>query len=83
VIRLVERIDRVPEQYFKKLAGTDSIWEIRTQIAGNSYRFLGFFDGATLFILASGFSKKQQKTPTRQIELAMERRKEYLQRRKS
>ena len=83
VLRLVERMDRIPEQYFKKLAGIDYIWEIRAQIAGSSYRFLGFFDGATLLVLTSGFSKKQQKTPIREIELALERRKEYLQRRKS
>jgi phage-related protein len=82
VFRVVERFDLVPQQYFKKLVGTDDIWEIRVQIAGNSYRLLGFFHGATLLILTSAFSKKQQKTPSREIDLAMERRKDYLQRRK-
>jgi phage-related protein len=82
VLRLVERIDRVPEQYLKKLVGTDHLWEIRAQIAGNSYRLLGFFDGAVLMVLPSGFSKKQQKTPQREIELAEARRLNYLQRKK-
>ena len=82
VLRLIERLDMVPQQYFKKLVGTDDIWEIRAQISGNSYRLLGFFDGSTLLILTTGFSKKQQKTPSREIGLAIQRRKDYLQRRK-
>ena len=81
VLRLVESMDMVPKQYFKKLVGTDQLWEIRVQIGGNSYRFLGFFDGPVMLILTSGFSKKQQKTPIREIELAQQRRNDYLQRR--
>jgi phage-related protein len=80
VLRLVEKLDRVPEQYLKKLAGTDQIWEIRVQIGGKSYRLLGFFDGPVLLILTSGFVKKQQKTPHQEIELAQRRRTEYLER---
>jgi phage-related protein len=71
----------VPQQYFKKLVGTEDLWEIRSQMAGNSYRLLGFFDGATLLILTSAFAKKQQKTPSREIQLAHQRRTDYLQRR--
>jgi phage-related protein len=81
VFRLVERLDIVPQRYLKKLVGTENLWEIRVQIAGNSYRFLGFFDGPLLLILTSGFSKKQQKIPTREIDLAQQRRTEYRQRR--
>jgi phage-related protein len=83
VLRLAENMDRVPEQYLKKLVGTDHLWEIRAHTAGNSYRLLGFFDGPVLMVLTSGFSKKQQKTPLREIELAEARRLNYLQRRKS
>ena len=82
VLRLVERVERVPDQYLKKLVGTQDLWEIRVQTAGNSYRFLGFFDGPMLLVLTSGFSKKQQKTPRREIQLAEARRSDYLQRRK-
>lgn len=81
VLRLVERMDRVPQQYFKKLVGTDDLWEIRVQIGGSSYRFLGFFVDQGLLVLASGFSKKRQKTPAKEIELAHQRKNEYLQRR--
>jgi phage-related protein len=80
VLRLVERLDRVPEQYLKKLVGTDQLWEIRIQAGGKNYRLLGFFDGPVLLILTSGFQKKQQKTPRQEVELAQRRRTEYLQR---
>ena len=80
VLRLVERLDRVPEQYLKKLVGTEQIWEIRIQMGGKKYRLLGFFDGPVLLILTSGFVKKQQKTPHKEIELAQRRRTEYLER---
>jgi phage-related protein len=83
VLRIVEELELVPQQYMKKLVGSDGLWEIRSQIGGNNYRFLGFFDGATILILTSGFSKKQQKTPAQEIELAKQRRKEYLERKKS
>ncbi|MCX6135444.1 MAG: type II toxin-antitoxin system RelE/ParE family toxin [Ignavibacteriales bacterium] len=80
VLRLVERLERVPEQYLKKLAGTDQLWEIRIQGGGKSYRLLGFFDGPVLMVLTSGFVKKRQKTPRQEIELAQRRRNEYLER---
>jgi phage-related protein len=83
VLRLVERIDIVPMQYLKKLDGTQDIWEIRIQFGGNNYRLLGFFDEGKLIILTNGFSKKTQKTPTKEIKLAEQRRSEYLQRSKS
>jgi len=82
VLRLVEKLEIVPQQYFKKLVNTNDLWEIRVQIGGNSYRLLGFFDKSTLLILTSGFSKKQQKTPAKEIELASQRKRDYLQRRK-
>jgi phage-related protein len=82
VLRLVESLDRVSEQYLKKLAGTEHLWEIRAQLAGSSYRFLGFFDGPVLLILTNAFSKKQQKTPIREIALAETRRLNYFQRRR-
>jgi phage-related protein len=80
VLRLVERLERVPEQYLKKLAGTAELWEIRVQAGGKNFRLLGFFDGSVLLILTSGFVKKQQKTPRKEIQLAQRRRDEYLQR---
>lgn len=81
VFRLVRELDRVPREYFKKLQSTE-LWEIRMQTAGNSYRFLGFFDGQKLIVLNHAFQKKTQKTPRKEIDLAEQRRAEYLKRKK-
>ena len=48
VLRLIEELDSVPIQYFKKLTGTDDIWEVRIQIGGDIIRLLGFFYGSGL-----------------------------------
>ncbi len=81
VLRLVERLDIVPTQYFKKLIGAEDIWEIRVQFGGNIFRLLGFFEQKNLVILTHGFVKKTQKTPLQDIMLAKQRKRDYLQRR--
>ncbi len=73
-------MDIVPSQYFKKLVNTDEIWEVRIQVANNTFRLLGFFDNDNLVILTNGFAKKTQKTPSQEIELAEKRKKDYLSR---
>ena len=69
-----------PIQYFKKLVNTDEIWEVRIRIAGDILRILGFFDTEEFVVLTNGFTKKTQKTPQREIELAESRKKDYLRR---
>jgi len=80
VLRLIEELNDVPTQYFKKLVGTNALWEARARQGGDAYRLLGFFDGPRLVILTSGFSKKSQKVPREEIELASRRKKDYLAR---
>ena len=77
VLKLVRELDPVPPQYFTKLVNTADIWEIRVQIGGNIFRFLGFIKDGILIILTNGFQKKTQKTPRREIELAEARKREY------
>ena len=77
VLQLVEELEVVPTQYFKKLVNTDDIWEVRIQQGGNIFRMMGFFDGATLIILTQGFAKKSQKTPLDEIRLAESRKRDY------
>jgi len=38
-----EDFDEIPSSYFKKLKGTDEIWECRIQFGSNFYRILCFF----------------------------------------
>lgn len=54
---------------FKKLPGTDGIWEIRTIYLGNYYRVFAFWDteiGA--FVIGThGIVKKSRKAPSKEI----------------
>jgi phage-related protein len=41
---------------------------------------LGFLESGNRIILTNGFAKKTQKTPDREIELAAQRKRDYLRR---
>ncbi len=79
VLNLVEELERVSTKYLKQLTNTDGIIEIRIQIGKNNFRLLGFENNGTFIILTNGFKKKDQKVPKSEIELAQQRRKEYLE----
>jgi len=81
VLNLIEDLEVVPSTYFKKLVGTETIWECRIQLGSNAYRIFCFFDGNSVVVLTHGLIKKTQKTPQREIERAEAYRRDYLQRR--
>ena len=78
VLDLIEQIDIVPRNYFKKLKGADEIWEVRVQQGNNIFRILGFWDGKDLVILNHAFTKKSQKIPQKEIATAKKRKQDYL-----
>ncbi|HEY5912789.1 MAG TPA: type II toxin-antitoxin system RelE/ParE family toxin [Verrucomicrobiae bacterium] len=82
VLRLVKELPMVPKQYFKKLEGTQDIWEVRADLGNDAFRLLGFWDQGQLIILTNAFAKKSQKAPAREITLAEQRRADYLNRKK-
>ena len=82
VLKAVQELPRVPQQYLKKLGGTENLWEVRTEFGGDAFRLLGFWDAGRLIILTNGFAKKTQKTPEREIALAEQRKRDHLSRRK-
>lgn len=82
VLDLIENFDIVPSKFFKKMGATDDIWEARIQYGNNIFRLLGFFDGNDLIILNHAFTKKTQKIPAREIEIAERRKKEYFSKRR-
>jgi phage-related protein len=82
VLRIVKALPMVPRHYFKKLLGTEEIWEIRADLANNAFRLLAFWDEGRLIILTNAFAKKTQKTPEHEIRLAEQRRADYLSRKK-
>ena len=81
VLRIIRELDRIPEIYFKKLIGTDEIWECRIQLGSNGYRLLGFFAGHATLVLTNGYVKKSDKTPRKEIHMAELSRREYFIRR--
>jgi phage-related protein len=78
VLRLIEDMDIIPPQYWKKLKNTDDIWEARIQFGGNIFRILGFESKGSFVVLTNAFAKKTQKTPRSEIALAEQRKKQYL-----
>ena len=81
VLALIEELVFVPSQYFTKLENTDGIWEVRVQVGGDIFRILGFLQGNNIVLLTNAFQKKTQKTPQQEIELAQQRKRDYLARR--
>ena len=81
VLKVIRDINPVPSSYFKKLVNTDDIWEVKINVGNNTFRILGFFSGTDLIILTNSFQKKSQKTPTKEIRLAEQCKRNYLSRR--
>jgi phage-related protein len=81
VLQLLEDLNDVPSSYFKKLTGTDEIWECRIRFGSTFYRILCFFVNGSTLVLTHGFSKKSRKTPKGEIEKAEVYRKDLLRRR--
>ena len=80
VLRLLEELDVLPATYFKKLHGSEEIWECRIQLGSAAYRVFCFFTGRSVVILTHGMRKKVRKTPRREIERAENFRTDYLRR---
>jgi phage-related protein len=81
-LNLLEDLEIIPSIYFKKLTGTEGIWECRIQYGSNIYRIFCFFDSHSVVVLTHGLVKKSQKTPQREIDKAESYRKDFLSRRK-
>jgi phage-related protein len=82
VLKLIGELDRIPSQYFKKLTGTDEIWECRIKTKSKAIRIFGFFVNGDTLVLTHGYAKKSRRTDARQIKLAEKYRSEYLTRKR-
>ena len=74
---LVEDLQRVAETYLKHIENTGGLYEIRVQQGSDIFRIFCFFDQGQLVVLVNGFQKKTQKTPKKEIELALKIKAEY------
>ncbi len=43
VLKLIEELEKIPQTYFKKLIGSEDIWECRIIFSSNIYRIFFFF----------------------------------------
>ena len=55
----------------------DGVYELRAQHEGNIYRAFFIFDEGNIVMLFNGFQKKSQKTPQKEIEMAIRLKNEY------
>ena len=67
--------------WFKKLSGSNGIWEMVVDFRGVFHRFFSFFDteepNDPLIIVTHGFKKKTNKTPKKEIERAEKLKLDY------
>lgn len=75
VLDVLKMQDRVSEKFVKYIK--DGLYEIRASYNGNIYRAFFIFDEGNIVMLFNGFQKKTQKTPSKEIEKALELKKEY------
>ena len=79
MIRLLqEKGNQLREPFSKHL--DDGIFELRCKFGNDITRVLYFFYYEGQIILTNGFVKKTQKTPSGEIELAKQRRSDYIER---
>ncbi len=74
---LIEDLERVPDAYFKYIVNTNGLYEIRVQQGRNILRIFCFFDKGQIIVITNGFQKKTQKTPIKEIEIALKIKEEY------
>lgn len=73
--------ERIFGDWFKKLQGTEGIFEFRIMDSNKWYRLFAFWDKTkpieTLIVCTHGLTKKTNRTPKNEIEKAEKIRKDY------
>ncbi|MGI9087915.1 MAG: type II toxin-antitoxin system RelE/ParE family toxin [Chthoniobacterales bacterium] len=77
---LLRTLPIVPAKFWQKMSGSQNLWELRAEFAGNIYRVLATTAKGNRVILLHGFQKKSQKTPRQDMEIAQQRQRRYFQR---
>ena len=75
VIDMLKTQERVNAKFVKYLR--DEIFEIRAEHGRNIFRVFFIFDDGNVVMLFNGFQKKTQKTPEKEIDKAIQLKKEY------
>ena len=61
----------------RKIVGTEDLYELRIQVATNICRLFYFYYNNELYVILSGFIKKQDKTDPKEIAKALKIRRQY------
>jgi len=77
VFKILRTVQNVPKKFLDHMTGTDGLYEIRVEMESNIYRIFCCFDKGNLVVLFNGFQKKSQKTPKKEIDLALKLKDEY------
>jgi phage-related protein len=83
VFKIIRTVQNVPKKFLDHMTGTDGLYEIRVEFESNIYRIFCCFDKGNLVVLFNGFQKKSQKTPKKEIELALKLKEEYFNQKKT
>ncbi len=66
--------------HVKKMKGSDDIWELRIKMASNNYRIFYFTLKENTYLMLHAFLKKSNKTPTKELNKAINYKNEFLER---
>ncbi|MCL2761192.1 MAG: type II toxin-antitoxin system RelE/ParE family toxin [Desulfuromonadales bacterium] len=77
IFKIIRNVQNVPKKFLDHVTGTDGLYEIRVEFESNIYRIFCCFDKGNLVVLFHGFQKKTQKTPKKEIDLALKLKDEY------
>jgi len=67
------------EPHTKKIKNTD-LFELRSQFSNNIQRIFYFHFTGKTFVLLHAFTKKTERTPQKEIKIAISRKEDYLRR---
>lgn len=74
-LALLKQDEKIPSHYIKYIE--QGVLELRISHCGNEFRIFFMYDGEEIIVLFNSFHKKTQKTPRREIEMALKLKKEY------
>jgi len=83
VFKIIRTVQNVPRKFLEHISGTDGLYEIRIEFESNIYRIFCCFDKGNLVVLFNSFQKKTQKTPKKEIDLALKLKEEYFNSKKN
>lgn len=77
IFKIIRTVQNVPKKFLDHMTGTNGLYEIRIEFESNIYRIFCCFDKGNLVVLFNAFQKKTQKTPGKEIDLALKLKEAY------